>query len=101
MKKSLSDFAADPSIALIVVDQQYDFEPGGALAVEGGQEIAYPIAELMQAFQTIVVTQDTHPSGHISFASSYQGKKPFDLLTMNEVLSGSVKTKIPVEALKG
>jgi nicotinamidase/pyrazinamidase len=101
MKKSLSDFSADPSIALIVVDQQYDFEPGGALAVLGGQEIAHPIAELMQAFQTVVVTQDTHPPGHISFASSYQGKKPFDLLAMDEVLSRSVKTEITLEMLKG
>lgn len=81
-------------LALLVVDQQTDFEPGGALAVAGGDEIASPIAELMKLrFGCVVVTQDSHPAKHISFASSYEGKKPFDVLTMSEVSEGRVVSK--------
>ncbi len=63
--------------ALIVIDIQNDFCPGGALAVEGGHEIVAGINGLMTEFQTIVLTQDWHPSGHSSFASSHDGKDPF------------------------
>lgn len=70
--------------ALIVVDLQPDFLPGGALAVREGDLILDPIARLMAAhrFAVIVATQDWHPRGHISFASSHPGKKPLDVIRL-------------------
>lgn len=62
--------------ALLVIDLQPDFMPGGALAVAGGDEVVAPIAELLPRFQTVVVTQDWHPAGHVSFASQH-GSAPF------------------------
>jgi len=82
------------SAALIVVDQQLDFEPGGALAVAEGDLIVQGIVALLSKFETVVFTQDSHPEGHISFASSYQGKKPFDLVTLQDVQSGVIKSNI-------
>jgi nicotinamidase-related amidase len=64
--------------ALIVVDIQYDFLPGGALAVAGGDEILPVVHRLVDAFETVVFTQDWHPAGHASFASSHPGKAPFE-----------------------
>ena len=57
--------------ALIVVDVQNDFCPGGALAVMGGDEIVDPINEAMAGFDAVILTQDWHPAGHSSFASSH------------------------------
>ena len=57
--------------ALIVVDVQNDFCPGGALAVMGGDEIVDPINEAMAGFDAVILTQDWHPVGHSSFASSH------------------------------
>ena len=68
--------------ALLVVDLQHDFLPGGALAVAGGDEIVEPIARLAPAFATVVATQDWHPPGHVSFASSHPGRRPFETLTL-------------------
>jgi nicotinamidase/pyrazinamidase len=68
--------------ALVVVDLQHDFLPGGALAVAGGDEIVQPTARLARAFQTVVATQDWHPPGHVSFASSHPGKAPFTTATL-------------------
>ena len=69
--------------ALIVVDLQYDFMPGGALPVEDGDVIISGVNTLMQLFHqsgaTVVLTQDWHPAGHHSFASSHEGKNPYDL----------------------
>ncbi len=86
----LQKLSEDRAVALLVIDQQMDFEPGGALPVAGGTEIVKPIADLMRKFPFIVVTQDSHPPDHISFASSYQNKKPYDLLTLAEVEAGKV-----------
>jgi nicotinamidase/pyrazinamidase len=58
--------------ALIVVDMQYDFLPLGALAVPGGADIVAPIMKAMDQFHTCIVTQDWHPRGHISFASTHK-----------------------------
>ncbi|HZH09653.1 MAG TPA: bifunctional nicotinamidase/pyrazinamidase [Microvirga sp.] len=63
---------------LIVVDVQYDFLPGGALAVSDGDAVIGPINRLAQAFRHVVLTQDWHPRGHASFASSHDGKQPFE-----------------------
>jgi nicotinamidase/pyrazinamidase len=69
--------------ALVVVDLQYDFMPGGALPVEDGDLIISGVNTRMQLFNqsgaTVVLTQDWHPSGHHSFASSHEGKNPYDL----------------------
>lgn len=68
--------------ALVVVDIQYDFLPGGSLAVAGGDEIIAPVNALARRFETVVQTQDWHPAGHISFASSHPGKAPFETITL-------------------
>lgn len=68
--------------ALIVIDLQNDFCPGGALAVAGGDEIVAPINALMDQFSVVVLTQDWHPKGHSSFASSHKGAAPFSTAQM-------------------
>ena len=68
--------------ALIVIDVQNDFCPGGALAVAGGDEIVAPINALMDDFACVVLTQDWHPAGHSSFASSHPGKAPMSMVDM-------------------
>ncbi|WP_243611721.1 bifunctional nicotinamidase/pyrazinamidase [Shimia aestuarii] len=68
--------------ALIVIDMQNDFCPGGALAVTGGDEIVAGINTLMPDFDHVILTQDWHPAGHSSFASSHDGKAPFEMTEM-------------------
>ena len=68
--------------ALIVIDVQNDFCPGGALAVAGGDEIVPGINALMQEFGAVVLTQDWHPMAHSSFASSHPGKSPLEIVEM-------------------
>ena len=63
---------------LLAIDLQDDFMPGGALAVEGGDEIVPLVNRLMSRFENVVVTQDWHPPTHASFAASHEGAKPFD-----------------------
>jgi len=62
--------------ALLVIDMQLDFLPGGSLAVAGGDEIVPGINELAARFEHVILTQDWHPAGHISFASTH-GLNPF------------------------
>ena len=68
--------------ALIVIDVQNDFCPGGALAVAGGDEIVAPINALLPEFPVRVLTQDWHPAGHSSFATTHPGKGPFEMIEM-------------------
>jgi len=68
--------------ALIVVDVQNCFVTGGTLPVAKGEEVVPVINRIASAFQNIVVTQDWHTPGHASFASSYNGKKPFETTTL-------------------
>ena len=68
--------------ALVVIDPQNDFCPGGALAVAEGDSIMQPINEMMGAFDLVILTQDWHPQGHSSFASSHGGAAPFSLTDM-------------------
>jgi nicotinamidase/pyrazinamidase len=63
---------------LLVIDMQNDFCPGGALAVKDGDAIVPAINALGRQFEHVVLTQDWHPAGHISFASSHAGKQPFE-----------------------
>ena len=67
---------------LVVVDVQNGFMPGGSLPVPGGDEVVPVINRLARAFRHVVVTQDWHTPGHISFASSHLGKKPFDTIEL-------------------
>jgi nicotinamidase/pyrazinamidase len=71
-----------PTDALIVVDMQYDFMPGGALAVAEGDVIVPLVNRLAQRFENVVLTQDWHPAGHASFASSHASAKPFDVVRL-------------------
>ena len=71
-----------PDEALIVIDVQNDFCPGGALAVPGGDEIVAPINALMAEFRAVVLTQDWHPADHLSFASQHEGKNPMEMTEM-------------------
>lgn len=60
--------------ALIVVDVQNDFLPGGSLAVPNGNEVVAPINDLMHHYDLVIATQDWHPANHGSFASQYSGR---------------------------
>lgn len=66
--------------ALLVVDVQNDFCPGGALAAPGGDEVVPAVNALARRFAHVVLTQDWHPPGHASFASSHPGAKPYDVV---------------------
>jgi len=82
-------FVIDAGDALVVIDVQNDFLPGGALAVTDGDAILPNVNLLARAFENVVVTQDWHPRGHASFASSHAGSKPFDVMELpygNQVL---------------
>ena len=68
--------------ALIVVDIQNDFCPGGALAVADGDAIVPLVNRLIGEFDHVVLTQDWHPAGHSSFASSHPGRQPFETIDM-------------------
>ena len=79
----------DDKSVLIVVDVQNCFLPGGSLAVKAGDEIVPLINKIAKAFQNVVLTQDWHTPGHISFASSHPGKKLFESIKLpygNQIL---------------
>ena len=71
-----------PMHALLVIDVQNDFCPGGALAVAGGDEIVAGINAIMGEFDVVILTQDWHPAGHSSFASVHDGQAPYDMIEM-------------------
>ncbi len=68
--------------ALLVIDVQNDFCPGGALAVPGGDEIVAGINALMDEFSAVILTQDWHPADHSSFASQHEGLDPYAVTEM-------------------
>ena len=68
--------------ALLVIDVQNDFCPAGALEVAGGNEIIPYINEEMAKYECVVFTQDWHPKGHSSFATTHEGKNPLELIQM-------------------
>ncbi|MBX8485686.1 bifunctional nicotinamidase/pyrazinamidase [Pseudomonas cichorii] len=78
----LSHLPAAPNCALLVIDMQYDFMPGGRLAVPDGDAVLPLINRLGERFTRVILTQDWHPAGHISFASSHPGCKPFESITL-------------------
>jgi nicotinamidase/pyrazinamidase len=67
---------------LLIVDVQNDFCPGGALAVADGDAVVPVINRLSQRFENVALTQDWHPPGHSSFATSHPGSAPFDIIAM-------------------
>lgn len=92
--------------ALIVIDVQNDFCPEGALAVPQGDEIVQGINALMPDFDAVVLTQDWHPAGHSSFASSHEGLGPYAQVEMpygpqvlwpDHCIQGSLGTKFHTE----
>jgi nicotinamidase/pyrazinamidase len=83
--------------ALIVIDVQNDFCPGGALAVTEGDAIIARVNDLMQSFSTVVLTQDWHPADHSSFAANHPGAAPFSQVQM----SYGPQTLWPVHCVRG
>jgi len=86
--------------AIIVVDLQPDFMPGGALPIAGGDAVVTPIAALLRQglVRTVVATQDWHPEGHISFASSHAGRGPGETV---EIHGGQAQTLWPDHCVQG
>jgi nicotinamidase/pyrazinamidase len=83
--RSLSAAASikiDDSSALLVIDVQNCFLPGGSLAVKDGDQVVPVINRLAKGFANVVMTQDWHTPGHVSFASSHAGKKPFETIDL-------------------
>jgi nicotinamidase/pyrazinamidase len=74
----------DDASALLVVDVQNDFCPGGSLGVPDGDRVVPVINRLMPFFKTVVASQDWHPLGHISFASTHPGKHAFDTIPLGD-----------------
>jgi len=89
--------------ALLLIDIQNDFLPGGALPVPQGDAIIPVVNRLTGSFALVAATQDWHPRGHSSFASSHAGKKPFDILTKptEEVSSERKQTLWPDHCVQG
>ena len=83
--------------ALILVDLQNDFLPGGALAVAGGDQVIPVANRLMDDFEIIVATQDWHPADHGSFAANHPGKELFELIDLN----GLPQVLWPVHCVQG
>ncbi|WP_226499398.1 bifunctional nicotinamidase/pyrazinamidase [Pseudomonas sp. MWU16-30322] len=71
-----------PRTALLVIDVQNDFTPGGQLAVPEGDLIVPLINRLGGLFKQVIIAQDWHPTGHASFASSHPGRKPYDVIQL-------------------
>lgn len=69
--------------ALIIIDVQNDFIPGGALAVPGANEIIPVINSIQNQFDLVIATQDWHPEDHVSFASNHRGKNAFDVIEVH------------------
>ena len=72
----------DDASALLVIDVQNCFLPGGSLAVKEGDQVVAVINKLAKGFANVVMTQDWHTPGHVSFASSHAGKKPFETVDL-------------------
>src|SRR4051795_6041054 len=72
----------DDSCALLVIDVQNCFLPGGSLAVKDGDQVIPVINRIAKGFANVVMTQDWHTAGHVSFASSHDGKKSFETIDL-------------------
>src|SRR5690625_2384969 len=83
--------------ALLIVDVQNDFCPGGSLEVPGGDEIIPVINKISKTFDVVIQTQDWHPEGHSSFASTHKDKEPFETIET----SYGTQTLWPDHCVKG
>lgn len=72
-----------PHDVLLIIDVQNDFCPGGALAVADGDAVIPAIHRIAPSFEHILLTQDWHPAGHTSFASTHAGKHPFEQIELS------------------
>ncbi|MGG1948220.1 bifunctional nicotinamidase/pyrazinamidase [Trinickia sp. NRRL B-1857] len=79
----ITPITPDKHSVLIVVDVQNCFTTGGTLAIKDGEQVVPVINRVGKAFENVVMTQDWHPHGHASFASSYPGKKPFESVRLS------------------
>jgi nicotinamidase/pyrazinamidase len=68
---------------LLIIDVQNDFCPGGALAVPDGDAIIPAVNRLAAQFSHVILTQDWHPAGHLSFAGAHRGKRPFETVEVS------------------
>lgn len=82
--------------ALLLIDLQNDFLPGGAIPVPHGESVVPLANQLQGAFKLVVATQDWHPANHKSFASSHAGRKPGDIVH----LKGSPQTLWPAHCVQ-
>src|SRR3954463_12768722 len=73
----------DEASALLVIDVQNCFLPGGSLAVKDGEQVVPIINRIAKGFANVVMTQDWHTNGHVSFASAHAGKKPFETVDLS------------------
>ena len=80
--RAAASIKPDEASALLVIDVQNCFLPGGSLAVKDGDQVVPVINRLAKAFSNVVMTQDWHTGGHVSFASSHSGKKPFETVDL-------------------
>ncbi len=77
-----SDLTPGAGDVLLVIDVQNDFCPGGGLAVPDGDSVVPVINRIVPAFGQVVLTQDWHPPGHLSFASSHSGRQPYETIEL-------------------
>lgn len=82
--------------ALLIIDMQNDFMPGGALAVPGGDQIIPLVNKLQEKFKLVIATQDWHPENHLSFAENHHNKNEFDVID----LEGIEQTLWPVHCIQ-
>jgi nicotinamidase/pyrazinamidase len=83
MARAADKVAIDDKSVLLVIDVQNCFLPGGSLAVKDGDQVVPVINRIAKRFANVVMTQDWHTAGHVSFASSHSGKKPFEMIDLN------------------
>ncbi len=81
--RAADKIAIDDKSVLLVIDVQNCFLPGGSLAVKDGDQVVPVINRIAKSFANVVMTQDWHTAGHVSFASSHSGKKPFEVIDLN------------------
>jgi nicotinamidase/pyrazinamidase len=82
-QRKYSKMISTQTSLLLIIDVQNDFCPGGALAVNGGDEVVPVINQLQEKFENVALTQDWHPAGHSSFASAHPGKSPFEMVELD------------------
>ena len=80
--RAAGKISLDKTSVLLVIDVQNCFLPGGSLAVKDGDQVVPVINRLAKGFTNVVMTQDWHTVGHVSFASSHAGKKPFETIDL-------------------